>query len=71
MTQKVPFNSTSQEKMYKEVKLWKILQQSIMIFLDNSEMVIEQPAQIQNEAGGYEDVEVLDGKQVEVEVEND
>ena len=57
--------------MYKEVKLWKILQQSIMIFLDNSEMVIEQPAQIQNEAGGYEDVEVLDGKQVEVEVEND
>ena len=57
-------------KRYKEVKRWKILQKSIMILLDTSEMVIEQPAQIQNEDGGYEEVVVLDGGEVEVEVEN-
>ena len=42
-----------------------------MILLDNSVMVIEQPAQNQNEDGGSEEVVVLDGGQIEVEVEND
>ena len=35
-----------------------------MIFLDNYEMVIEQPAQIQNEYGVSEEVVVLDGEEV-------
>ena len=56
------------KKRYKEVKPWKILQQNIMIFLDNYEMVIEQPAQIQNEYGVSEEVVVLDGEEVKVEV---
>ena len=42
-----------------------------MILLDNSEMVIEQPAQIQNEVGGSGDVVVVDGKEVGVEFEVD
>ena len=47
----------------------EILQQSIMTLLDNYEMLIEQPAQIQNEAGGSEEIVFLDGEVVEVEVE--
>ena len=39
-----------------------------MIFLDNHEMVIEQPAQIQNEYGVSEEVVVLDGEEVNVKV---
>ena len=60
-------------KRYKEVKPWKILQQGIMILIDNSDMVIEQPEKIQNESGGSEEVVVLDVKEVEVKfhIEND
>ena len=47
----------------------EILQQGIMILLDNYEMVIEHPAQIQNETGGSEEVVVFDVEEVEVEVE--
>ena len=45
------------------------MQKSIMILLDNYDMVIEHPSQIQNEAYGYEEVVVLDVEEVEVEVE--
>ena len=40
-----------------------------MILLDDYEIVIEQPAQIQNKARGYDEVVVLDGEEVEVQVE--
>ena len=45
------------------------MQQSIMILIDNYELVIEQPAHIQNESGGSEGVVVLYGGEFEVEVE--
>ena len=57
------------QKSYKEVKPRENPQQSIIILLDNSDKVIEQPSQIRNEAGGSEEVVVLDGEEVEVEVE--
>ena len=40
-----------------------------MILIDNFEMITEQPAQIKNESGSSEQLVVLDGEEVEFEVE--
>ena len=38
-------------KRFKELKPWKIMQESIMILLDNSEMVIDQAEKIKMKLG--------------------